>query len=209
MDNGWIKIHRKLMKWEWYKKSEMVHLFLHFLLLANHEENKWQGKVIKKGQFITGRKQLEKEIGVSEQTIRTCIKRLKSTNEITTKPTNKFTLITIINWGQYQSKETKSTSKSTSTLTNNQPTTNQQLTTNKNVKNVKNEKNNIPPPLEEVKKYCLERNNGVDYNKWFNFYSSKGWMVGRNKMKDWKASVRTWEAKKTKAYVVSGRGVWG
>jgi len=53
-----------------------------------------------------------------------------------------------------------------------------------------------PPTIEDVASYCLERNNGVDSAKWHNFYSSKGWMVGKNKMKDWKAAVRTWEDKK-------------
>ena len=51
----------------------------------------------------------------------------------------------------------------------------------------------IPPTLEQVQAYCLERNNLVDPNKWFDFYQAKGWMVGKNKMKDWKAAVRTWE----------------
>ena len=50
-----------------------------------------------------------------------------------------------------------------------------------------------PPTLEEVKAYCQERNNFVDPEKFIDFYESKGWMVGRNKMKSWKASVRTWE----------------
>lgn len=50
-----------------------------------------------------------------------------------------------------------------------------------------------PPTIEEVASYCLERNNGVDSVKFHDFYSSKGWMVGKNKMKDWEACVRTWE----------------
>tara|TARA_R110000868_G_scaffold104700_2_gene288614 strand:+ start:627 stop:1262 length:636 start_codon:yes stop_codon:yes gene_type:complete len=50
-----------------------------------------------------------------------------------------------------------------------------------------------PPTLEEVKNYCQERANNVDANKFLNFYESKGWVVGKSKMKDWKASVRTWE----------------
>jgi len=49
------------------------------------------------------------------------------------------------------------------------------------------------PTIEEIKNYCDERKNDVVPNKFFNFYESKGWMVGKNKMKDWKASVRTWE----------------
>ena len=54
------------------------------------------------------------------------------------------------------------------------------------------------PTLEEVKQYCLERNNGIDAETFIDFYESKGWMVGKNKMKDWKACVRTWEKKNTK-----------
>lgn len=50
-----------------------------------------------------------------------------------------------------------------------------------------------PPSVEEVRQYCEERNNGIDAERFVNFYESKGWMVGKNKMKDWKASVRTWE----------------
>jgi len=50
-----------------------------------------------------------------------------------------------------------------------------------------------PPTLEEVAAYCRDRNNGVDPQKWYDFYSAKGWMIGKNKMKDWKAAVRTWE----------------
>ena len=50
-----------------------------------------------------------------------------------------------------------------------------------------------PPTIEEVKAYCQERNNKVNAESFIDFYESKGWMVGKNKMKDWKACVRTWE----------------
>lgn len=50
-----------------------------------------------------------------------------------------------------------------------------------------------PPAVEEVAAYCAERRNNVDAQAWWDFYQSKGWMVGKNKMKDWKAAVRTWE----------------
>jgi DNA-binding PadR family transcriptional regulator len=50
-----------------------------------------------------------------------------------------------------------------------------------------------PPTLEEVKEYCIERKNNVDAQRFIDYYSSNGWKVGRNSMKDWKAAVRTWE----------------
>ncbi|WP_202946767.1 hypothetical protein, partial [Rhodanobacter denitrificans] len=55
-----------------------------------------------------------------------------------------------------------------------------------------------PPTLEEVAAYCQERNNGVDPQKWYDFYAAKGWMIGKNKMKDWKEAVRTWEKRQQK-----------
>ena len=51
----------------------------------------------------------------------------------------------------------------------------------------------VPPTLEEIKAYCVERKNGVDAQRFFDYYTSNGWLVGKNKMKDWKAAVRTWE----------------
>lgn len=51
----------------------------------------------------------------------------------------------------------------------------------------------IPPTPEEVNAYCKKRNNGIDGTEFVDFYTSKGWMVGKNKMKDWQAAVRTWE----------------
>ena len=64
----------------------------------------------------------------------------------------------------------------------------------------KNNKRFVPPTIEEVRAYCQERNNNVDPEQFVNFYSAKGWLIGRNKMKDFKAAVRTWE-KREKAVV--------
>ena len=162
MNNGWIKLHRKLVEWEWFKKSEMVHLFLYFMLLANHEEKKWSGQTIERGQFITGRFSLSENTGISEQTIRTCINKLKSTNEITTKSTNKYTIITITKYDDYQKDDKKSTNKLTYGLTNNQPTTNQQLTTNKNDKNDKNDKKDTAEPSSALIPQIIKSFEGIN-----------------------------------------------
>lgn len=64
-----------------------------------------------------------------------------------------------------------------------------------NIHNDKTKNNNrfTKPTLEEVQAYCKERNNNVDAQKWYDYYEAVGWKVGKNPMKDWKASVRTWE----------------
>lgn len=61
------------------------------------------------------------------------------------------------------------------------------------IKNPEKQKKFIPPTVKEVSAYCLERDNAVNAGKFVDFYASKGWMVGKNKMKDWRAAVRTWE----------------
>lgn len=61
----------------------------------------------------------------------------------------------------------------------------------------------LKPTVEEIRSYCRERNNGVDAEKFFDFYEAKGWVIGKSPMKDWKATVRTWEQKDGKATSVN------
>lgn len=136
---------RKIIAWEWYKDSNMVHLFIHLVLNASHKETRYMGQIIPRGSLLCGRLKLALDTGMSEQTIRTCIKKLKLTNEITTKSTNRYTIITVCNYNIYHSDDEninqQSNQQSNQQLTSNQPATNQQLTTYKNVKNDKNDKN--------------------------------------------------------------------
>ena len=62
----------------------------------------------------------------------------------------------------------------------------------------KPQKRFTPPTLEEVNAYCQERRNGIDPERFIDFYQSKGWKIGSNPMKDWKAAVRTWEKRDAK-----------
>ena len=125
-----------MLNWEWFNDMKTTHLFLTLLLLANHKQTKWRGNPIKPGQLLTGLHQLSEKSGLSLQNIRTSLKKLESTQELTSKVTNKYRIITIINWEQYQIKDDGVTNK----LTSYQQTTNKQLTTSNNGKNVKNEK---------------------------------------------------------------------
>ncbi len=134
--SGWIKIHRKFLDWQWFEKSEAVHLFLYLLLKANHKDSQWQGIDIKRGQFVSSLGKISAETGISIQTIRTLLNKFEKTNEIIVKSTNKNSLITICKYDCYQD-ENEETNKQ---LTNKQQTTNKQLTTNKNDKKEKNEK---------------------------------------------------------------------
>jgi len=205
--NGWIKMHRKIINWEWYTDSKMVHFFVHLLLSANHEQGTWRGILIQRGQLITGINSLSESTGISAQSIRTCINRLKSTNEIQVQSTNKYSIITICNYDDYQYIENDTNKQTTSQLTNEQQTTNKQSTTNNNNNNLNNDKEInkfIKPEISEIIDYCKARKNTVDPNKFFNYYESNGWMVGRNKMKNWKAAIVTWETNNINQSIKNG-----
>lgn len=156
MNEGYVKFYRKFTKWEWYQDNNTKSLFIHLLLLANFEKKEWRGIVIDKGQLITGRKKLAKELNLSEQQIRTSLLRLKSTNNITIKSTNKFSIITVINWEKYQDFLKNQPTK--------QPTKPQQITTTNNIKNIKNIKNNIycRVKLDDIPKICGRIINGFN-----------------------------------------------
>lgn len=188
---GWIKLHRQILEWEWYSDNNCFRVFLHLLLKANHKEKRFKGIELKVGSIVTSRDLLARETGLSSQQVRTALNKLISTNEITSVTSSQGTILQIVSYEKYQI--------ATSEITNEQPTSNQQVTTNKNNKK---EKKFIIPTFNDVLEYCMQNNLDVDGVKFINFYESKGWMVGKNKMKDWKAAIRTWVKPESKAQTI-------
>lgn len=205
--NGYIKLFRKLIKWGWYKDNVVKGLFLHLLLIASFRDFEWLGRELKAGQVVTGRKKLAEELGFSEQQIRTALKKLESTKEITTETTNKYTIITVVNWEDYQGDE-KNTTKS---LTNEQPTSNQQVTNKqphiKNIKNNKNKKNrkksaDARPSLSLILDFIIAEKLNVDGKKFFEYYSNRNWKFENgDDITDWKSLLRSWDKNEKKISV--------
>lgn len=127
--NGWVKIHRQILEWEWFDDQNTFRLFIYLLLKANHKDKRYKGKLVKRGSLLTGRELLSKETGLSTMQVRTSLTKLKSTNEITINSTKQGTEIQVVNYDNYQ--------VVTNEITNEQPTNNQRVTTNKNEKKEK------------------------------------------------------------------------
>lgn len=207
-----------MLGWEWFTEPNTLSVFIYLLLSARHDAGCWRGIELEAGQCITSREKISQSTGLSIQEVRTSISRLKSTNEITTKTTNKYTIVTITNYVNYQGLEDNEqpTTQPTTQQTNNQQSTSNQPAIN-HKQEYKNNKNNrikeddiksttdvvpkdepskkrfVKPTIEEIQAYCTERGNGISAERFFAYYEANGWRVGRNPMKDWRAAVRTWE----------------
>lgn len=134
---GFIKLHRKLIDWEWFDDANTLKLFIYCLCRANWEAGSWHGISYLPGQFITSLPKLSESTKLSMQEVRTALKHLKSTGELTDKGYNKFRIITINNWEEYQGINRQANRQ----LTDNQQTTNRQLTADKEYKEYKEIKN--------------------------------------------------------------------
>lgn len=130
---SFIKLDRKLKDWKWANKPNMVALWVRLLLEANYYDNQFEDIVLPPGSFVTSIKSLAQKTGLTVQQTRTCISNLQITNEITIKSTNRYSIITINKWDEYQSGGKKSTNKTTNKNLQNQQTNNKQTNNNRRI----------------------------------------------------------------------------
>lgn len=104
-EKGWVKLFRKIVEWEWYSDINATRIFLHLILTANYEPARWQGVTIQPGQKVTSLPHLAEETGLTIRQARTALDKLKLTGEITDESNNKFRLITLKKWAEYQSND--------------------------------------------------------------------------------------------------------
>lgn len=200
MVGGWIKLHRSMLEWEWYKDANTMRLMMHLLLKANHSDSRFQGHEVPRGATITGIHSLSSELMLSTQQIRTALGKLKSTGEITVKSTNHFSIISITNWDEYQSLQQSDQQTDNKPITNGQPHI-------KNDKNVIMKEDKNMPAVAAKKKSRLSSDWELP-DEWGDWALEKGlthdqvvkaWPsfrdhhVGKGTLAlDWQATWRTW-----------------
>lgn len=176
MFHGYIKLHRKIFDTSFYRNPDVCRLAIHILLKANHAPNnitvRGEPFKIERGQFITGLPTLSFETGLSIARIRSALRTLRNCNFIDSKATNKFSLITVCNYGCYQGSDEDDNRQ----VAGKSQATNKQVATNNNDKNDKNEK-----------KYIYS----ADFEKVYAMYPNK---KGKKEAeRHFKASVKTQE----------------
>ena len=197
-EQGWVKLHRKFINWEWYDEPTVKSVFIDLILNANHQAAAWHGHEIEKGSFVTSVADIAARNGLTTQQVRSALKKLEKTGEISKKATNKNTLIIVLGYAKYQDLI------DTEQQTNNKQTTNSLY--NKNEKNEKNEENIhkretikettdmfiSAPSLDEIKRYISENSLKTNAQDFYDYYEGNGWTVARAPMKNWKAMCRKW-----------------
>ena len=178
----YIKLFHKILNWGWYGDTNTFRVFMHILLKANYKDTEYKGYKLHPGDCVFGRKAWAEELGLSERQVRTAIEHLKSTNEVTTKTTNK--------------------------KSNERPTTDQQPTTPLDIysKNIDSTTitttKGMPPTREEVKAYVAEKGLQIDPDYFFDYYEEMKWVKANGKaVSNWKLTACTWdknERKRTK-----------
>lgn len=210
---GWIALHRQFTQWEWFGKPEMVQLFIYLLISATHEDVQWRGMDIKRGQMITSLEKISVATGLSIRTIRTCLSRLKMTNEITCESTNKSTLITICNYGKYQGVDnerdkhidTQSDKQTTSKRQTNDKQTTNPIYNNNNNNNNNNNKISLSSAQERTREQERERvfklfflknfiSPAAEVDRFYANYEAQGWRRANGQMiTDVIATAKGWQ----------------
>lgn len=188
---GFVKLHRRLVEWEWYEDHKMTRLFIHLILTANHAPKAWRGIMIERGQKVTSLPKLSAEAGFTIKQIRGLLERLERTGELTRKGTRQFTLLTLCNYDTYQSRDgEKGTQKGTQKgsqkarqRADEGQTKGRQRAANKNDKNDKNEKKEevVAAFAAELAKFRREAHEiiliGSAYGKWLEHRIGNKWPV--------------------------------
>jgi hypothetical protein len=195
---GWIKLYRKIMENPYYFSEKFCRsmAWVDLLLLANHAPGFYYIRGIRVnvavGQIGHGIDTLSKRWKWSRNKIERWLRELEKDNQIVRQKSNVTTLITIVNYSIYQDKGKADDNAEGKAEGKADGRKQEERRIIKNVKNV------IPPTLEMVSKYCTEKNSTVNPEHFFNYYESNGWLVGKNRMKNWQATIKSWEIRDKK-----------
>lgn len=193
---GFIVIDRKIQDWKWWGNTNAMSIWLYLLVGANWKDGYWHGIEVKRGSLITSKVKMAEMLRMNRRTIDHWLKVFAEEGQITYQCTSNYTAITIENYDKYQCLDTDTAQVTAQPTT--QPSAQPTAHNRTRITTITNNNTNScgrmkKPTIEEVRSYIEEKGYNVDPERFYDFYESNGWKVGKNPMKDWKACVRTWQ----------------
>ena len=205
-NEGFIKLYRKMLKWGWYDEPNTKAVFLHLLFLAQYEESFYRGVHLEIGQAVATYDEIALANGLSKKQVRTAVEHLIETGEVALKRYPKFCVYTLKNYEQYNGDGTQTAHKGHAEGTQRALKGHSHMLRSQEVEEGKNidivgvsdetppkRTGFTPPTLDELEEYACQIGYALDARHFLDYYTANGWMVGKHKMKDWKAAVRTWQ----------------
>ena len=158
MSEGFVKLPREIVYWRWFSDPDVLRLYIFLLTKAAFKKTEYKNETLEAGQVLTGRKLLAEQLGINESKVRRLLEKLKSSGDISVKSTNKYSVITLLKWGETQ--------KSDYFFAGKRPTTDQQLTNNRPHNNNLNNSNNFKKKGADAreKKYDIY-SGSIDWSK--------------------------------------------
>ena len=203
---GFIVIDRKIKEWRFWQNATACALWLHILINANWKDGYYHCAKIPRGSFATSMRHLAEELDTSEKTVRKWLKRFEEEGQISIEASKHYTIIKVLNYSAYQDVGMVRGSQQDSEQYSQQGlfeglvdgsfegldnrTTITTITTEPKKPNSSSRMKR--PTVDQIQEYISENNYAVNAEKFYDYYESNGWKVGRNPMKNWKACVRTW-----------------
>jgi biotin operon repressor len=186
LENGYVRDHRSLLTWGWFKDPFTAHLWEYLRLAANWEEHDFKGHCIARGQLVTSYPSMAEATGLSIQNVRTAIKHLKQTGEIEMKSYKDYSIITVVNYEKYQSDAQEEQQSANSQLTDNQQpsnslltafqqASNSQLTTIEKSKKAKKQKGKKDiPPFPPCEGFGFSDATRAELEAWWTYKAQRG-----------------------------------
>lgn len=198
LESGYIKLYRSLLNWEWYDDINTKTVFLHLLLTVNIAKRQWHGISVPCGGRVSSYAVLAEETKLTERQVRTAIKHLETTGEVTRYKYHKFTVFAINNYDKYQ----LVTGKATEWRQGDDKVATGQRQQNKKIEEDKEDiylsildakSQNFPPTLEEIRLFAEQEKIRIDVQKFYDYYTERDWKTKNgNFIRNWKKTLQYW-----------------
>lgn len=200
LESGYIKLYRSLLNWEWYDDINTKTVFLHLLLTVNIAKRQWHGITVPCGSRVCSYAVLASETRLSVDKVRTAIKHLEATGEITRCKYPKCTVFTVNNYDKFQNVPSISPGdyQDSPEVVPKSSQQNKKIEEDKediylSFLDAKKEKN-APPTFEEIQKYAEENGIETDLKRFYTYYEQHQWKTKNgDDITDWTATLRYWE----------------
>ena len=185
---GFITLHRQILDWEWYRNSNTKDLFLHLLLTANFTDGKFEGRTIRRGQLVTSLTGLSVQLGLTVRQIRVSLEHLEMTGEVTSQSFNRYRVITIVKYDEYQNDDKQNDRQMTGETAGKRQADDKQMTGEMTSKcqqyNNDNNNNKVTRKQNKTPTESIDTDQALAFDSFWKEYPNR--VAKQNALKAWK-----------------------